>query len=335
MKNRKILIFATLFLIIVSSLTVYYKATAYQETVFSEKEIKSKISAESMMSTIKYISKAPRRNGTGELKKVASYLASELKKMKYSTQIQKFNYKLYVPEDLNPKVYFKPVSDKDKDGTSENIVAIKSSKVKNAPILVISAHYDTYMDSVGAVDNASGVAVVTETARILKDVSLPFEIQFVLFSGEEVGGFGSKAYISSMNQSVRKRVKGALNIDSIGFKQKDGYTLMSCRAVSSNKNHLPQEVDSDLILGDTSNMITNLFKNNKRLDLLPGVSSDHFAFSVAGIPSASILGKLNRELIQTINTSNDTIDKIDKNRLVESTEFVVFAINKLKVSGFK
>mgnify|MGYP000302618333 CR=1 FL=1 len=40
-------------------------------------------------------------------------------------------------------------------------------------------------DSVGANDNGSGVAAVLELARILKDTEIPYNIKFILFSGEE------------------------------------------------------------------------------------------------------------------------------------------------------
>ena len=38
--------------------------------------------------------------------------------------------------------------------------------------LIISAHYDSAEDSVGANDNGSGVAAVLELARILKDTEI-------------------------------------------------------------------------------------------------------------------------------------------------------------------
>ena len=51
--------------------------------------------------------------------------------------------------------------------------------------LIISAHYDSAEDSVGANDNGSGVAAVLELARILKDTEMPYNVKFILFSGEK------------------------------------------------------------------------------------------------------------------------------------------------------
>ena len=48
------------------------------------------------------------------------------------------------------------------DGTGENIIVTKKSSTDMTKNLIISAHYDSAEDSVGANDNGSGVAAVLE-----------------------------------------------------------------------------------------------------------------------------------------------------------------------------
>jgi aminopeptidase YwaD len=47
--------------------------------------------------------------------------------------------------------------------------------------LIIAAHYDTVQGSPGADDNASGVAVMMEAARMLRGLSHTDEIRFIAF----------------------------------------------------------------------------------------------------------------------------------------------------------
>ena len=67
----------------------------------------------------------------------------------------------------------------------------KNSSIDTTKNLIISAHYDSAEDSVGANDNGSGVAAVLELARILKDTEIPYNIKIhpVLGRREIYAGF--------------------------------------------------------------------------------------------------------------------------------------------------
>ena len=77
------------------------------------------------------------------------------------------------------------------DGIGENIIVTKNSSIDTTKNLIISAHYDSAEDSVGANDNGSGVAAVLELARILKDTEIPYnnKIHPVLGRREIYAGF--------------------------------------------------------------------------------------------------------------------------------------------------
>ncbi len=70
-----------------------------------------------------------------------------------------------------------------------NIIAEHYGTTLGDEILVIGAHYDTVWGSSGADDNASGVAVMLEIARQLKDVKLDRTIRFVAFANKEYPNF--------------------------------------------------------------------------------------------------------------------------------------------------
>ena len=64
-------------------------------------------------------------------------------------------------------------------------------------VVMMGAHFDTWHASPNASDNTSGVAVMLEAARILKAVgAMPRRtVRVALWSGEEQGLFGSRAYV--------------------------------------------------------------------------------------------------------------------------------------------
>ena len=65
-------------------------------------------------------------------------------------------------------------------------------------VVMLGAHFDTWHASPNASDNTSGVAVVLEAARILKAIGAEPRrtIRVALWSGEEQGLYGSRAYVS-------------------------------------------------------------------------------------------------------------------------------------------
>jgi Peptidase family M28 len=92
--------------------------------------------------------------------------------------------------------------------------------------IIIGAHYDsrakninnTYARAPGADDNASGVSAVLELARILSQLNLKYNLQFVLFSGEEQGKWGSKNYVKYLaNNNQTKDIDLYINFDMIGY----------------------------------------------------------------------------------------------------------------------
>jgi|TARA_B100000446_G_scaffold27951_2_gene23258 hypothetical protein len=64
-------------------------------------------------------------------------------------------------------------------------------------VVMMGAHFDTWHASPNASDNTSGVAVVLEAARILKAIGAEPRrtIRVALWSGEEQGLYGSRAYV--------------------------------------------------------------------------------------------------------------------------------------------
>jgi Zn-dependent M28 family amino/carboxypeptidase len=103
-------------------------------------------------------------------------------------------------------------------GAYHNVVASipARSGYREQPALIIAAHYDTVMGSPGADDNASGLAVLLEVARRLKDVPLAREARFIGFCLEEEDLLGSLAYVSGLRERSAA-VLGAIVLECVGF----------------------------------------------------------------------------------------------------------------------
>jgi carboxypeptidase Q len=81
--------------------------------------------------------------------------------------------------------------------TSWNTVAEIPGSDKNAEVVMAGAHLDSWHAGTGATDNAAGSAVVLEAVRILKVLGVKPKrtIRVALWSGEEQGLLGSRAYV--------------------------------------------------------------------------------------------------------------------------------------------
>ena len=86
----------------------------------------------------------------------------------------------------------------DTDRETYNVIADISGPDSAAGYLLIGAHLDSWTAGDGAADDGAGVAIVMEAARILaaRHINPRRTIRFALWSGEEQGMLGSKAYVT-------------------------------------------------------------------------------------------------------------------------------------------
>jgi len=105
-----------------------------------------------------------------------------------------------------------------------NVVAEIRGRSRPDEVVIVGAHLDDVVHATGATDNAAGCAVMIEVMRILKTLDLPLErtVRMVLWSGEEEGLLGSRAYVRAHFGDPRKgtetaehaRVSAYYNLDN-------------------------------------------------------------------------------------------------------------------------
>ncbi len=87
------------------------------------------------------------------------------------------------------------ISNHDVDGL--DIIGELPGEKKPDEVVMVGAHFDSWHTGTGATDNGAGSAVMIEVMRILKTLNLKMDrtVRIGLWSGEEEGLYGSKAYV--------------------------------------------------------------------------------------------------------------------------------------------
>lgn len=98
---------------------------------------------------------------------------------------------------------------------SSNIIAVKEGE--SSQVIVVGAHYDSSDEGLGTDDNASGVAVLLETAELVADQTTPYTIYFIAFGAEEAGLLGSYEFVDSLSDSEISDIILYVNMDSISI----------------------------------------------------------------------------------------------------------------------
>ena len=144
------------------------------------------------------------RGTRGERRGIA-YVARKLRALGYDVRIQKFSV------------------DSDR---SHNVIAHWPNH--HSSRLVIGAHIDTVRGSPGANDNASGIAVLLENARIFAGTPQARWLELVAFGSEEYGDndrhhIGSTVYVERLRERQRRRLPGMVSVDMVA----DGWPLIT------------------------------------------------------------------------------------------------------------
>ncbi|OQY21272.1 MAG: hypothetical protein B6I34_07555, partial [Anaerolineaceae bacterium 4572_32.1] len=169
---------------------------------------------------------------------------------------------------------------------------------------VVGAHYDAHDISQGAVDDASGTALVMELARVFAPLAgkLRRTLRFETYAAEELGVFGSTTYVNSMSDDDLASVDFMLNLDGGALNSGRGLALQGLDELRPLFAGFVQEMKYPLEL---SNRV--------------GTASDHFPYLLRGVPAASMFARRPPGLGRGFgHTAADTLDKVSEVELRES-----------------
>ena len=88
--------------------------------------------------------------------------------------------------------------------------------VRSGPLIILGAHFDSVEGSPGADDNASGVAVLLEAARILSTLRLRSQVLFCAFNLEELNMIGSTHFAKKL-KTAGADIRAMVSLEMVGF----------------------------------------------------------------------------------------------------------------------
>lgn len=210
-------------------------------------------------------------------------------------------------------------------GVGINMIAVLpgSDPVLADQFVVLSAHYDHLGTENGAVfpgaaDNAAGVAVLLETARVLANSPRrpARSVVFAAFDAEEQGLYGSYLFTAREDFDTA-RFAGLVNLDMLG---RATFGVRSDTLIAVGTRRYPRLRATLQAAGEDAG-----------LDVLPigrelvGPRSDHVAFEPMGRPWVF----LTCGPFADYHTPRDTPDKLDYSLIERSTAVVLDAVTWL------
>lgn len=232
---------------------------------------------------------------------------------------------------------------------SNIIVTIKGIK-SSGETVIIGAHYDTASGTPGADDNASGVAVLLEIARALKDFSPDRTLKLIFFVIEEPPIFKSEqmgSYIYAKEAKGRnENITSMICLEMLGYytNEKDGQTYpfpMMSRIYPSTPNFVA--IVGNLHSRDLVGKVKNSLKATSRVPVetvtsfsfLSGVDfSDHRSFWKMGYPAVMITDTAFYRN-PNYHTESDTIDTLDFDKMSDVLKGMVQAAKDLTDSSLQ
>ncbi|MEI6445652.1 MAG: M20/M25/M40 family metallo-hydrolase [Nostocales cyanobacterium ELA583] len=217
------------------------------------------------------------------------------------SQMERLRTRTYITKELR-KFGWQPQLEKFADGV--NIFTQRLGTDKTAGAILIAAHYDTVPASPGADDNATGIAVVLEIARLFSAVSTPKTLQLAFFDQEETGLLGSKAFVSQ--PAHLKNLQGVIIMDMVGY----ACYIPGCQKYPAGLPVTPLSDKGDFlaVVGDLENLsllkaFTNSSENLPKILKLPvplkglltpdTLRSDHAPFWYQGVGAVLVTDTAN------------------------------------------
>ena len=288
-----------------------------------EKAASLSTQTERYMRDVKFISQRPRISGSAQHKEVQIMCAQRFIELGFEVELHHY-------------------------GTGINVIGIYPGKQNSTEKILVSAHYDTVPGCNGADDNASGIAGVFETARLLTTKEHDRSLVVACWDEEEKETIGSKAYVEREKNNATD-IKMSYVYEMIGYRnnQPDSQQIpagfdrlypQQVKQIRSNQNRgdfialIYDDKASEMLSTITAhahrqNLPVLQFKVSAQLKRSPLAvdlrRSDHSAFWDADYPAMMIT--------DTANFRNPNYHCVNGRDNVESldAEFAIKIINAL------
>ena len=188
----------------------------------------------------------------------------------------------------------------------------------DSEVYAMMAHFDTInlenpRVAPGADDNASGIAVTLEVARILSGYQLNHPVRIAFVNAEEVGIIGSPAWArESNNKNVP--IAGVFNVDSVGSVRNRPVVITNADANSAWMQQLMTQINDEYGLMETF--------DHHQSDAI--VADDNFV-RAEGIPAVMVAREL-YGLNEFHHTLGDVEANVSIGGIVDTTNLILLCV---------
>jgi hypothetical protein len=191
---------------------------------------------------------------------------------------------------------------------------------KKDELVMVGAHLDSWHTGTGATDNAAGSAVMIEVMRILKTLNLKLDrtVRIVLWSGEEQGLLGSKAYVKehfgdpeTMKLSAaHAKLSGYFNLDNGSGK---------IRGVYLQGNDAMRPIFEQWLAPFRDQGVTTISIRNTG-------GTDHLSFDDVGLPGFQFIQDPLDYDSNTHHSNMDTLDHIQSADMMQAAAVIASVV---------
>lgn len=195
--------------------------------------------------------------------------------------------------------------------TNRNIVGELRGAAYPDEIVLLTAHLDdmpTGSVAPGADDNASGSAALLVAADIMSRYQFNRTVRLVLFTGEEQGLLGSRAYASSLSGET---IVAAVNLDMIAYNTAGTAPVINLHTrFATNPGSVADQAIADTFAGvvgayGLASALTPVLRRDG------DTYSDHSSFWDAGFAAVLAIEDDYDDFNPSYHTVNDTVSRFD------------------------
>lgn len=224
----------------------------------------------------------------------------------------------------------------DQDTNAYNTIAeIPGSDTKRGEVVMLGAHLDSWHSGTGATDNGAGVAAMMEAVRILKTLGVQPKrtIRIALWSGEEQGLLGSRAYVgehfgkrAEPKDPKQRELPQSMRTEKTPLVLKPEHAKLSAyfnldngtgkiRGVYSQSNAAIRPIFTNWIEPLRDLGVTTVTMRNTS-------STDHVPFDEVGLPGFQFIQDQIEYDTRTHHTDWDTYERLQKEDLMQAATVI-------------
>ncbi|MGM0446367.1 MAG: M28 family peptidase [Bacillota bacterium] len=182
------------------------------------------------------------------------------------------------------------------ESSGKNIIVEFNNEVDKK--IVLFAHFDSKLNSPGAVDNATGVTALLLLADLIGKENLNYNIEIALLNGEDYySNPGQRLYFIEKQNELKNILLG-INIDGMGYiNGKTAYTTYNTQITKSAINNFSK---------------FNMTEGEK------WYQGEHAVLAQQGIPALAFTTNKLEEIMSFVHTKKDNLKIVDFEKIVDT-----------------